>query len=137
MSRIMKKINDRFLGIFPLLALVLFRSGQYALAGESAEQSFNNSLEATAKKTGHADVSKSLGTDLPDMIGNVIQWILSFMGVIFLVLLIYGGFKWFMARGNDSEVQKATEIIKNAVTGIVIIVAAYAITVFVGSIITT
>jgi len=59
--------------------------------------------------------------------GAVITIILSLIGVIFLVLMIYGGFIWMMARGNEQEVEKAKQIIQNSIIGLVIVLAAYAI----------
>ena len=61
-------------------------------------------------------------------IGRIIRMILTFLGVIFLILMIYGGYIWMMARGNEQEVEKAKNIIKNALIGLVVVLAAYAIT---------
>lgn len=61
-------------------------------------------------------------------IGRVIRMILTFLGVLFLILMIYGGYIWMMARGNEQEVEKAKNIIKNALIGLVVVLAAYAST---------
>lgn len=61
------------------------------------------------------------------MISLIITTALSFIGVIFLVLAIYGGYIWMMARGNEQEVEKAKNIIQGAIIGLVVVVAAYAI----------
>ena len=45
--------------------------------------------------------------------------------------MIYGGFMWMQARGNEEYVRKAKEIIWSAVIGLVIIGAAYALTTFI------
>ncbi len=78
---------------------------------------------------------KSVATDLPSAIGKVVGAILAFIGVLFLILIIYGGFTWMVARGNESEVTRAKDMIQAAVIGLVIVLAAYAITTYVGSII--
>ncbi len=70
-------------------------------------------------------------TPLPQLIGSYIQIFLSLLGVIFLILVIYGGFKWMNARGKTDEVTKAKDIIIDAMIGLVLIVAAYAITSFI------
>ncbi len=70
---------------------------------------------------------------LTKRVTNIISFILSFLGVIFLVLTIYAGFLWMTARGNDTQVAKAKEMLTNAVIGLVIITAAYSITAFVGN----
>ena len=65
------------------------------------------------------------------VVANAIKAFLSFLGIIFIVLIIYGGFRWMTARGNEQQVTEAKDSIKRAVIGIIIIMAAYAITFFV------
>lgn len=62
-----------------------------------------------------------------DIVGIIIQTLLGFVGVLFIILVIYGGFLWMTAGGDPSKVQKAKDIIVKAVIGIVIIMASYAI----------
>ncbi len=69
--------------------------------------------------------------ELEDMIIFVINAILGLLGVIFLVLTLYAGFLWMTAAGNDEQVGKAKNILTTAIIGLIIIVAAYAITNFV------
>lgn len=64
--------------------------------------------------------------------GVIIGVILSFVGVIFLVLMIYAGLVWMTAQGNQERVNKAKDLMINAVIGLIIVMAAYAITSFVG-----
>ncbi len=71
------------------------------------------------------------GPALPVLIGNVIGTLLSLVGVLLLVLLIYAGFLYMTASGNMEQVKKAQGMIRNAIIGLIIIVAAYAITNFV------
>lgn len=65
------------------------------------------------------------------VIGSIIGYALSFIGIIFLCLLIYGGFLWMTSYGETQKVEKAKNLITGAVIGLVIIIAAYAITNFV------
>ena len=46
--------------------------------------------------------------------------------------MIYGGFIWMNSRGNEQDVEKAKNIIRNSIIGLLIVIAAYAITKFVG-----
>ena len=57
--------------------------------------------------------------------------ILSFTGTLFLALTIYAGILWMTASGNEEQVTKATGIIKMAVIGLIICMAAYSITYFI------
>ena len=63
---------------------------------------------------------------LEDTIASIINIILSFLGVIFLFLMIYGGYTWMMARGNEQEVDKAKNTIKAATIGLVVVMGSYA-----------
>ncbi|MDO8669469.1 MAG: hypothetical protein Q7K65_04205 [Candidatus Buchananbacteria bacterium] len=78
------------------------------------------------------------GTDLPSgeiilpvAIGRIIQLLLSFLGVLAVVLIIYAGYMWTTAGGDSAKVTKAKDYIKNAIIGIIIIMASYIITSYV------
>lgn len=93
----------------------------------------DSGLNTTAQGTGHLGIPL-FNTDSPlGIIGVIIGVILSFLGVIFLLLIIYGGFLWMTAAGNEEKVTKAKKIIQNSIVGLIIVIAAYAITVFVGT----
>lgn len=80
------------------------------------------------------DVATTAGlsdTDLPTLIGNIINIFLGVLGVVLLVLVIYAGFLWMTAQGDAEQTKKARDIIINAVIGLIIILSAYAITAFV------
>lgn len=98
--------------------------------------SFLLSRGASAISTGldtTADVAglRTTNTDIPTRIGQIIGIALSLVGVVFLVLMVYGGFLWMTAAGDSEKVKKAKGIIVNAIIGIVIVMAAYTITFFV------
>ncbi len=71
------------------------------------------------------------GTGLAELVGTVIKTLLSFVGVIFLVLMVYAGYLWMTAQGEESQIEKAQGIIRSSVIGMVILVGAYSITAFV------
>lgn len=68
---------------------------------------------------------------LSQRIGSIIQAGLSFVGIIFMILTIYAGLLWMNARGDQSQVDKALDILRAAAIGLVIVVSAYSITTFV------
>lgn len=74
---------------------------------------------------------------LAEKVGNLIGIVLTVIGALFLILLIYGGYKWMMARGAPEEAKKAKDIITDAVIGLIIILAAYIISAFVVGRLTT
>jgi len=64
-------------------------------------------------------------------VAALIQTAISLIGLIMVVLIVYAGFLWLTARGNDQQVERAQSYIKNAILGIIVIMMAYAITVFI------
>ena len=65
------------------------------------------------------------------LVGNIVKTFLSLLGIFFMGLAVYGGFLWMSARGDSEQVQKARDILRDAIIGLVIIIAAYAIAYFV------
>ena len=64
---------------------------------------------------------------MPQKIGKVLNIATVFLGVVFLGLMIYAGYLWMLARGNEQDIEKAKNIIIYAVIGLVVVLAAYAI----------
>lgn len=56
----------------------------------------------------------------------IINWVLGILGVIFLVLLIYGGIRWMISLGSDA-VDTAKDIIKAALIGLIIVLVSYGV----------
>lgn len=61
------------------------------------------------------------------IIGTIIGAFLGFLGVTFIVLMIIAGFAWMRARGNEEEIGKARDTIREALIGLVIAMSSYAI----------
>ena len=78
---------------------------------------------------GTAGFSTTMETE--NIVAIVIELVLGFLGIIFVILMIFSGYQWMTAGGNEEQVKKATARIKNAVIGLIIVVFAYAITAFV------
>ncbi|PIR75745.1 MAG: hypothetical protein COU34_01130 [Candidatus Magasanikbacteria bacterium CG10_big_fil_rev_8_21_14_0_10_43_9] len=79
-------------------------------------------------------VSTKAGTsesDIGSVVGIVINAALTLVGLIFLALMVYAGYLWMTARGESEPVDKAKKIIAGSLIGLVIVLSAYAITVFV------
>ncbi|MCK4745131.1 hypothetical protein KAS41_03640 [Candidatus Parcubacteria bacterium] len=66
-----------------------------------------------------------------DTVGSIINVVLGFLAVIFVVLIIYGGFVWMTARGSEEKVGDARKIIVNSSLGLAVVMLAYLITWFV------
>lgn len=114
--------------------LTLLTAGQMALVAlpvGAQTQIQDDPLKGLAEtKLPGGDPSQA-GTRLPLMIGSIIRTILGLLGIIFLVLMVYAGFLWMTARGEDEPVTKAKDIIKQAIIGMIIVFMAYALTGFI------
>lgn len=82
-------------------------------------------LNQTGNLSGYAYKS------LPEAVGNVILAVISILGVIFVVLIVFAGFKWMLAQGDETKTKEALSLITNSIIGLAIILAAYAISYFV------
>lgn len=122
----MKKRLILFISLLAVANILI--TGNLALA---ATADLNTAIVGQLGNTGVAAGYSANFTPLPDLIGKIIYIILSFLGIIFVVLTVYAGFLWMTAGGNEETVKKAKKWLENAVIGIVIILAAYAITSFV------
>ena len=108
-----------------LLALVLFLP-MTALAA-TVKDSAMAQIKAAA---GKAEIEEPIATQM--IIINAIRISLGFVGIIFVGLIVYGGFMLFTANGEEEKVKKGTDIIKAAVVGFLVVMLSYAITTFVG-----
>ena len=70
-------------------------------------------------------------SDLKDLIANIINIALGFLGVLAVGLILYGGWVWMTSQGVAADVDRAKKIILNAVIGLIVILASYAIAQFV------
>jgi len=86
-------------------------------------------LEAAAGPSGYK--SGNNDANLTKIAGGLIKEALGLLGIVLLAILIWAGFLWMTAQGEEAKVKKAKDMIFQAVVGLVIIVAAYAIADFV------
>lgn len=70
-------------------------------------------------------------TDLIGLVTTIVQWILSFLGILAVLVILWGGFKWMTAGGDDDKVGEAKKLIINGIIGLIIVLSAYAIATFV------
>lgn len=116
-----KKILPSF-GLALLLALPL---GANAVTGvQELQRNTQQFGAATGLGTGARD------EDLKTKIANIINIVLGFLGIIAVVMIVYSGFRWMMAGGNEDTVREAKGTLKNALIGLVIVFLAYGITAF-------
>lgn len=103
-------------------------------------------LFAFAQPSGLSTAQTNLGTvgtqvggqtDLPTLVGKLITALLSVLGIVFVILVIYAGFMYLSAQGDTTKVQKANKLLTQSVIGLIIVIAAYAISNFVIGVLVT
>lgn len=84
--------------------------------------------------TGVTILQPTLGLGAGDIrliIANIIRVALTLVGTILLVIILYAGFLWMTAGGNEEKIATAKKILTNAVIGLAIILSAYMIVTFI------
>lgn len=118
-----------------LLIIGIFLLNSAFFVSKSLAQTGSYGLNETAGEVGAFESQTGANYDnfLQTKAGQIIGTVLSFVGVLFLILMIYAGILWMTAQGNDSQVTKAKNLLINGIIGLIIVFAAYAITSFIGS----
>lgn len=75
--------------------------------------------------------------DLKETIVAVLNVLLGFLGIIAVIVILLGGFKWMTAGGGDDKIAEAKKLISAGIVGLVVILAAYAIALYVVNTIST
>jgi len=65
------------------------------------------------------------------IIGDIIKYALGFLGTVFLIFIIYGGFLWMTAAGNEQQIEKAKKILSSSVIGLLIVILSYGLSLFI------
>jgi len=128
----MKKV---FYIVFPviifLLCLTPTRAANLMDAFKNSDDACTSgsALECASNSGGYLTGSSARTPE--DFISLGITTILSLLGVVFLVLIVYAGIKWMLAGGNEQQVEASQKILKRAIIGLIIVLAAYAISFFI------
>ena len=94
---------------------------------DAIDASVRDGLDMSGSHAGFNTTSEG-EISLADAVGRIIGVFLSFLGVIFFMLVVYGGFMWMTSGGNQDKVGTAKKIIGNAALGLIIVLSAYIIT---------
>ena len=117
-------ISLAFVGSLVIVNPVLATSG---VGGSSIQTSIDTQLKAAAGTD---------GADYPDPVDPrytvvfIIRILLTLLGTLFVCLIVYAGFLWMTAGGSEEKAEKAKKLIYQSVIGLIIIFAAYSITIF-------
>ena len=114
--------------IICILIILGFQSNSFLASAQSYNFNTNSGLSSSAQNAGY---ETSPEKNIEFYMSQIITIILSVLGVVFLILIIYAGITWMTAAGNEEKAKKAKELIIEAIIGLIIVLAAYAISYFI------
>lgn len=69
---------------------------------------------------------------IPDLFNNIVQAALIFVGVVAVIMVIYGGLKFINSGGDQKQTTEARKILTYAVLGVILVLSSFAIIYFIG-----
>lgn len=67
-------------------------------------------------------------TTLAQTVGNIISASLGILGVLFLAFTVFAGYMYLTAGGDEEQVKNAIKYMRNAIIGLIIVMASFGIT---------
>lgn len=125
MNKIFKKIK---LLIFVGLSLLIFVFPEISLA-QSGENMLTKQTQAFVGEQG---AKFGTPTDVRIVILRGLATLFGFVGILFLVYMVYAGYLILSSAGDEDKVRKGKETIRTAVIGVFVAFAATGILTFVG-----
>ncbi|MDA3840537.1 MAG: hypothetical protein PF572_05575 [Patescibacteria group bacterium] len=93
---------------------------------------FANPMEGLTSVATQGGYSETVSdTTFASTLGTLIGVFLGFLGIIFIVLMIWSGYNWMTAGGNEEKLTKAKSTIYRSIIGLIIIISSYAIWFFI------
>lgn len=81
---------------------------------------------------GNVQNNINLGNRDPrEIAAQVINILLGFLGIIAVIIILAGGFKWMTAGGNQDKVDEAKKLMSAGVIGLIIVLASFGIAQFI------
>lgn len=136
MFKAVNKKNIITLGVMFFL-LSMFLSVSYVFAEDYGLNQTTGEMQKNGQVLPGPAPTASAKDFLAGQVGKIIGFFLAFTGVAFMILMIVAGTIWMNAGGNEQTVAKAKAVIIAAVIGLIITLAAYAITKLLGDLLMT
>jgi cytochrome bd-type quinol oxidase subunit 2 len=124
-------MKKHFKTLSSLIVMVMMLILPYFIFAQTsgAEDGMLGRLNTVAGTGGY--VTDPTVANLPIVIGMVVQAVLSLLGAIFIILMVYAGYTWMTASGNEPKIDKAKDMIQTAIIGLVIVLASWAVWTFI------
>ena len=108
-----------FIILIFIFALPIFNVCAQTAGSAGSKYGLTNTAQV-AELTETGEVSRP-----QDIVAKIVGYILAMLGVVFLVQIIFAGYGWMLAGGNEEKIKKAKDKITNSVIGLAIVLLAY------------
>jgi hypothetical protein len=114
---------------FAASAVLMLGFAAPALA-ESAQDQINNGLCAGSNlqftaKPGQCNIAgKDATTKINDIVHTIVNLLSAIVGIVAVIMIIVGGFRYITSGGNDTSVTSAKNTILYAIIGLVVVALA-------------
>ncbi len=117
--------------IFFCLAACLAPCFTYAVDQAEVTDSAIKQIEAATEQAelGAFDDQAPVALIVVDLVRRILTWV----GILFVALIFYGGYLMAVAGGEEEQIEKGKKIITAAIIGIIVVLLSYSITMFIGS----
>jgi hypothetical protein len=78
-------------------------------------------------KSKYSSESLAGSSSLMDLISKILKFLLTFAGVVSVLSMVYGGYLYIVAAGNDETAEKGKKVLINSTIGLIVIILAYTI----------
>jgi amino acid transporter len=106
--------------IFAILGIIFITSPELSLASFRAPD-----VDLPDKGAIPGDTGLFQGTSLIEAVVIIIRWILGFIGIIIFGIMLFAGFEYATAGGDESKTKNAQNRIANAIIGLIILFFAF------------
>ena len=89
--------------------------------------SAQGAIDVTTDQPGIISQLSGDQTGLRGIVLTIVNFFLGFLGLLAVIMVIYGGFLYVSSAGNEENVNKAKKILLYAVIGIVVIIVSFAL----------
>ncbi len=119
-------IKSFIFGVVLTTLFLPFVSSAQTIGGNDAVFGGSDIRQSTKVALGNPDEK-----DPRDIAASIINVVFGFLGLLAVSLTLYAGYIWMTSQGQPDKIEKAKDILKNAAIGILIILSAYAIVLFI------
>jgi len=121
----MKKIIGRHLLAFIFLALIFTPILVFAQSSSttSSTNPILNTLQQVGNKGGY--ITDPAIASPVRIVGLVVRLFINFLGVTFIILMVFAGYGWMTAGGNEEKVKKSRTMIVQALVGLLVAVVSW------------